>query len=116
MEDNINRDHIYSIMDWVEAEQEEKNKQHKIAKLSAEKVELKMDADLKKYTALNEMYGMIILSNEDHIPSRGRRVCHEAFAMVYMCFKLGYINENSKKEYEDYLNSKLHKFILCEQE
>lgn len=116
MGDNINRDHIYSIMDWVEAEQEEKNKQHKIAKLSAEKIEIKLNADLKKYTTLNEMYAMIILSNEDHIPSRGRRVCHEAFALVHLCHKLGYIDDNSKKEYEDFLNTKLHKFILSKEE
>ena len=36
MADNIDRTHVYNVKDWIEAEQDEKNRGSKISQLAAE--------------------------------------------------------------------------------
>ena len=43
MADNIDRTHVYNVMDWIEAEQDEKNRGSKISQLAAEIAILRRD-------------------------------------------------------------------------
>ena len=60
MADNIDRTHVYNIMDWLEAEQDGKNKQSRVSELAAEIAVLRRD-EVKRHTiALDEMYGAVV--------------------------------------------------------
>ena len=43
MADDINRQHIYNIMDWLEEEQEKKNGQSRVSTLAGELAILRRD-------------------------------------------------------------------------
>ena len=84
MADNIDRTHVYNVMDWLEAEQDEKNKQSRVSELAAEIAVLRRD-EVKRHTiALDEMYGAVVRTGHSSAPNYGIRVCHMAKAMVFL--------------------------------
>jgi hypothetical protein len=110
MADNIDRTHVYNIMDWLEAEQDEKNGGSKISQLAAEIAVLRRD-EVKKHTiALDEMYGAVVRTGFTSAPNYGIRVCYMAKAMVFLCYKLSYIDWKTEQMLLDTLDYRLDKF------
>ena len=111
MADNIDRTHVYNIMDWLEAEQDEKNKQSRVSELAAEIAVLRRD-EVKRHTiALDEMYGAVVRSGHSSAPNYGIRVCYMAKAMVFLCYKLSYIDWKTEQMLLDTLDYRLDKFL-----
>ena len=116
MADNIDRTHVYNVMDWLEAEQDDKNRQSQISKLAAEIAVLKRDEFSRNTTALNEMYGAVVRTGYNSTPSYGIRVCHMAKAMVFLCYKLSYIDWKTEQDLLKVLDNRLDRFRKQEQE
>ena len=110
MADNIDRTHVYNVMDWIEAEQDEKNRGSKISQLAAEIAILRRDEFSRKTTALNEMYGAVVRTGFTSAPNYGIRVCYMAKAMVFLCYKLSYIDWETEQMLLDTLDYRLDKF------
>ena len=110
MADNIDRTHVYNVMDWIEAEQDEKNRGSKISQLATEIAILRRDEFSRKTTALNEMYGAVVRTGFTSAPNYGIRVCHMAKAMVFLCYKLSYIDWETEQMLLDTLDYRLDKF------
>ena len=110
MADNIDRTHVYNVMDWIGAEQDEKNRGSKISQLAAEIAILRRDEFSRKTTALNEMYGAVVRTGFTSAPNYGIRVCHMAKAMVFLCYKLSYIDWETEQMLLDTLDYRLDKF------
>lgn len=111
-DDNIDRTHVYNVMEWLEAEQDEKNRGSKISQLATEIAILRRDEVNRNTIALNEMYGTIVRSRYNSTPLYGIRVCHMAKAMVFLCYKLSYIDRKTEQmllETLDYRLDKYHK-------
>ena len=111
MADNIDRTHVYNIMDWLEAEQDGKNKQSRVSELAAEIAVLRRD-EVKRHTiALDEMYGAVVRTGHSSAPNYGIRVCYMAKAMVFLCYKLSYIDWKTEQMLLDTLDYRLDKFL-----
>ena len=110
MADNIDRQHVQDAMDWVAAEQEEKNRQATEKKMLAEISTMRRKAELTKCIALDEMYSTIIRTSEDYPRFYGTKMCHMAMALVHVCAKVGYVDMETKRKLIDYLFDRLQYF------
>ena len=110
MADNIDRQHVHDAMNWVAAEQEEKNQQATEKKMLAEISEMRRKAELTKCIALDEMYSAIVRTSDDYPRFYGTKICHMAMAMVHVCVKMGYLDLGTKRKLTDYLFDRLQYF------
>ena len=88
MADDINRQHIYNIMDWLEEEQEKKNGQSRVSTLAGELAILRRDEAQRKAIALGEMYATFPRCATAIVPSHGIKRTYIAKAMAFLCHKL----------------------------
>ena len=116
MADDINRQHIYNIMDWLEEEQEKKNGQSRVSTLASEIAIMRRDEAQRKAIALGELYGAFVRSGTTAVPSHGIKVSIMAKAMVFLCYKLSYIDFKSEQDMLTVLDSRIEKFRKQEQE
>lgn len=116
MADNIDRTHVYNIMDWLEAEQNDKNNQSRVSELAEEIAILRRDEVSRNSIALNEMYGAVVRTGYRSTPSYGIRVCYMAKAMVFLCYKLSYIDWKTEQDLLKVLDHRLDRFRKQEQE
>ena len=116
MADDINRQHIYNIMDWLEEEQEKKNGQSRVSTLAGELAILRRDEEQRKAIALGEMYGTFARSGTAIVPSHGIKITYMAKAMVFLCYKLSYIDWKNEQDLLKVLDNRLDRFHKQKQE
>ena len=116
MADNIDRTHVYNIMDWLEEEQEKKNGQSRVSTLAGEIAIMRRDEEQRKAIALGEMYGTFARSGTAIVPSHGIKVTYMAKAMVFLCYKLSYIDWKTEQDLVKVLDNRLDRFRKQEQE
>lgn len=106
----INREGTINTIEWLESEEKEKVNKSEKAKLKLELEELKFEKTKQNTIALFEMYNAVARCGEDFATDTyGIRLCHYATAMVYLCYKLGYIDRQTYKRLTDYLDIKIKK-------
>jgi hypothetical protein len=103
-------------MEWIEAEQDKKNEQSRITKLAGELAILRRDEEQRKAIALGEMYGAFARSGTAIVPSHGIKITNMAKAMVFLCYKLSYIDWKTEQELLKVLDNRLDRFHKQEQE
>lgn len=111
MSEDINRDGTVNAIGWLAEEQAEANRKAEKSKLSAEIIKLKLEKEKQESIALYEMYNAVARCGEDcYCSSYGKRICHLATAMVHLCYKLKYINKETYKKLNEYLELRLKKY------
>lgn len=106
----INREGTINTIEWLEADEKEKVRKSEKAKLKLELEKLKLEKTKQNSIALYEMYNAVARCGEDFATDAyGIRLCHYATAMVYLCYKLRYIDRQTYKRLTDYLDIKIKK-------
>lgn len=105
-----NREGTINNIEWLESEEKEKVRKAEKSKLKLELERLKMEKEKQSSVALYEMYNAVARCGEDFATDTyGIRLCHYATAMVYLCYKLRYIDRQTYKRLTDYLDIKTKK-------
>ena len=72
---------------------------------------LRRDEAQRKAIALGEMYGTFARSGTAIVPSHGIKITYMAKAMVFLCYKLSYIDWKTEQMLLDTLDYRLDKFL-----
>ena len=103
---------IMNALNWLACEEVDKKNQDRITELSGENIKLKLDAELKKWTILNQMYSMISQLIEEHSPAQGLRLCFRAESLVRLSYKLEYIDLTGFRSLLHYIEAKSLNFKI----
>lgn len=103
---------IMNALNWLASEEVDKKNQDRISELSTENIKLKLDAELQKWTILNQMYAMISQLIEEHSPAKGLRLCFRAESLVRLSFKLEYIDLTGFRSLLHYIEIKSLEFKI----
>jgi hypothetical protein len=91
MEENIENG-IMNAIEWLAAEEIDKDNKDKIAELTGQIIKLKLEANKKKWMFLNQLYNMIYDLIDESSPANGIRICLRVESLVRLAYKLKYID------------------------
>ena len=103
MEENTENG-IMNAIEWLAAEEIDKDNKDKIAELTGQIIKLKLEANKKKWMFLNQLYNMIYDLIDDPSPANGIRICLRAESLVRLAYKLKYVDWSEFRDLLHYID------------